>query len=162
MKNIWVTSDLHLGDKKISIRRGIPKHDEFIVTNLLSYINKNDTLIILGDYWLSKEALEYAKQIRSKCNHVILVLGNHDTDTKKRRKVLMEMIQKGYIDEFHSMYRLKNICFTHGALHKKSLKQINVHGHQHKKRCKKDRYYNVVPELNSYRPVLLDDIISQF
>lgn len=158
MKNIWVTSDLHFGDVNKAKKRNILDHDEVLCNNILNCISINDTLLILGDYILSKDAIKYAKRIREQCKKVVLVLGNHDTDTKERRKVLSLLLSNNLVDEVHSMYRKKNIIFSHAALHRKSFKGFNVHGHQHKKTCNKNRYYNVVPELNNYKPVRFQDI----
>jgi len=84
-KNIWITSDLHLGHAKIHqfepIREEVRKFeefkgtpDEFIIYKWNSQVGKNDLVINLGDLnWKSYEP--YA----NKLNGIqLLVLGNHD------------------------------------------------------------------------------------
>lgn len=81
----WFTSDSHFGHANIIKHCNRPfsnilEMDEAILDGINSRVQPNDTLYHLGDFAWGKTHLRYRNQIR--CRNVILILGNHDPQTK--------------------------------------------------------------------------------
>jgi calcineurin-like phosphoesterase family protein len=53
-------------------------HDDTIINNINSKIQKNDELWILGDFFFGSETLAIDYRNRINCKNVHLILGNHD------------------------------------------------------------------------------------
>jgi len=81
----FFTADLHLGHKNILAYCDRPfetveKMDEALLENINQTVDIGDLLYILGDFCFGeKHAAAYLDKIY--CQHVILVMGNHDAHT---------------------------------------------------------------------------------
>lgn len=80
MTNVYFTSDLHFGHKKVSELRGFTtpeEHDATLMDNWSSVVTKRDTVWVLGDLTLASPtaALEIIKNLPG-TKHFIS--GNHD------------------------------------------------------------------------------------
>lgn len=119
--NVWFTADLHLGhaniiryclrpfmspeeeDTAIQNPHGrwqvsketVNKHDDALIRAINGMVQPNDILWILGDFcWGGFDvAKRYRERIR--CQHVNLVLGNHDH--RSIRPLFAEAIEQGMI-----------------------------------------------------------------
>ena len=82
-KNIWFTSDLHLGHKnilKLSNRPfgEIEHHDDTIINNFNKVVKNEDIVYILGDISFNQSYNSY-KQIFTRLNgKKYIIIGNHD------------------------------------------------------------------------------------
>lgn len=83
---IHFTGDTHFGCARLNeYTRGfsaVEEHDETILDGINSVVNKNDILIIAGDFCHEKPG-RYRPRIR--CKHIVMVLGNHDREAKIKR-----------------------------------------------------------------------------
>ena len=83
-QGFWITSDLHLGHRKVANMRGFdtaPDHDKAIMGNIMNTVAYGDTLIILGDITLGRDlqALNMLKKLKRELDlTLILAPGNHD------------------------------------------------------------------------------------
>lgn len=79
--NVWFTSDLHLGHRKVAALRGFGEdtnaHDTEIVDRWNSVVDKKDIVWVLGDVAISQipKALTMVKNMNG-TKH--LIAGNHD------------------------------------------------------------------------------------
>lgn len=82
----FFTADTHFGHARIipySKRpfRNVAEMDEGILDGINSLVKPSDTLYHLGDFALPRKNIaQYREKIR--CRNVILILGNHDPQTK--------------------------------------------------------------------------------
>src|SRR5690554_6252037 len=79
MSTIYITSDLHFGHKKIYPLRGfssIEEHNNTIIDNWNSIINKRDSTFILGDIAFGATNIKLLNKLNG---YKKLILGNHDS-----------------------------------------------------------------------------------
>ena len=174
MSRLMLTSDLHLGHKGITKYRtqfsSSEEHDEVIFDNLLSSINKRDTLYLRGDICFTKEWLH---RFRTEVpQYTKLILGNHDLE----RGITIQDVANSY-NSVGSLLSKRNIWFSHCPIHPKELRgrTHNIHGHLHNKvverpvieygNCvgteKDPRYINVCVEHTDWKPVAFKKLIEQ-
>lgn len=161
MGNRFFTSDLHLGHRLAATLRGfgtsVEGHDAAIVGGINRIVSKKDKLFILGDVALTRIGFEMMREIN--CQHISLVLGNHDLYKAKR---YLEVVQN-----IHGAVQYKGYLLTHVPIHPNELCRFygNVHGHIHKGGKTKNptgRYFNVNIEFHNFRPVVFDAIADYF
>ena len=173
MSKIWLTSDLHLGHDREFIwgARGFDSmaaHNAEIIRNINEMVAEDDELYILGDLMLGNNNTSIRLLEKIKCNHIHIVRGNHDTDTRWTLYSELPNVER-VTDVIRLKYNGYHFYLSHyptltGNLEKESLKamEINLYGHTHQK----TNFYMDMPYLyhvgvdshNGY-PVALDDII---
>ena len=82
----FFTSDTHFSHTNIIKHcnrpfSNITDMDDHLLNNINSTVRPSDTLYHLGDFAWKKTASKYREKIR--CRNVILILGNHDPQTKE-------------------------------------------------------------------------------
>ena len=163
MSDVYVISDCHFGHKRIlKYRTGfssIEEHDSTIMGNILSTIQKRDTLWMLGDCFFTLESLEFLRRIKAQCFKVHLVLGNHDTDNDECQENIRIILREGLVDKIGSTFKYKGKWMTHCPIHPDELRGLmNVHGHVHSNTIPDMRYFNACVENINYSPILLNSI----
>lgn len=160
MSKMMICSDLHLGHVNIcKFREGFSsaeEHHEVMFDKLASNISKRDTLYLLGDVAFTPEW--NAKIGEIKCAHKLLVLGNHDTDTKVSIQDLMSVY-----DNIVSLIGKRNMWFSHMPIHPREFyrKEFNLHGHVHQKSILDPRYINVsVDVLPEMKPISFQKLLT--
>jgi calcineurin-like phosphoesterase family protein len=148
MSIVRFIADLHLGHKVVAEHRGfdsVEAHDEHIISQWNSVVNKRDTTYILGDVTMEK-ADSYA--LLDRLNGVKrVVLGNHDLP-----KHVPALLQ--YVQSVSGMEKYKGIFLTHCPIHPMELEHRvsrNIHGHIHGKVVMLDVYeyghkVNAIPD----------------
>lgn len=184
----FVTSDLHLGHRKLAVLRGflrapepeeiqdpeevkagILKMDTALIDGFNSTVSSKDTTYIIGDFSFHNDAksIEILKQLNG---IKILVEGNHD---KKRNKLLRKFLKVDKLLEFK--YQVKDesyfIVMCHYPMliwNKHQYGSIHLHGHSHGNLINfmpdyyKRRVMDVsVDAINSYFPLELDEICNR-
>lgn len=160
MSNVFFISDLHLGHKRIlefSPNRGgitVDEHDEWIVTQWNSVVQKRDLVWVLGDVCFDPEKLYLLSAMKGQ---KYLVRGNHD-----------KMDFRYYLNHFRDVYGLvKKYGFwlSHAPVHPIELRgKRNIHGHVHNKSViaedggLDERYINVCVEALNGVPMSLDQL----
>lgn len=81
---IYFTADMHFGcDKLIENTRSefksTEEHDDYLLAQLNHRVDRDDTLVIIGDFCKEKPG-RYRPRIR--CKNIFFVLGNHDKEAK--------------------------------------------------------------------------------
>ena len=175
MGNIWLTSDLHFGHDREFIwgPRGfktVHEMNEAIIKNWNAAVAPEDEVYVLGDLMLgdNEAGIKMIKQLKGTI-HVIL--GNHDTAT---RKALYEdcfnIADVKYADVIkfngYSFYLSHYPTMTSNHDDEKSLKAkiISLCGHSHYinkfKDMDKGIIYHVEMESHNNTPILLETIID--
>lgn len=151
-----ISSDWHLGHKNIHKFRTqfetAEHHHEFVIERVSMAIQKEDTLILLGDIVFDAVWLQYIDMI--KCRKKIIIIGNHDTE-----HVTVAQLA-GVFDEVHGMLSRRNTWFTHCPIHPSEFRNrdLNIHGHTHERIIKGRKYFNACLERTDYKPISYADI----
>ncbi len=85
---IWFTADTHFGCEKLVENTrpefsSIEEHDANLINQINLTVERNDTLVIVGD-WCKEKPGKYRQQLK-KGIHTMFILGNHDKEAKIRR-----------------------------------------------------------------------------
>jgi calcineurin-like phosphoesterase family protein len=176
---VWLYSDPHFGDFESYTFRGLitdktkEELDKFQVDRINKFVNKNDTIIFLGDIGDPTSL----KKIKGR---KVLITGNHDRGAA---------FYKEYFDEIYTgcLTISDRIILSHEPIESCPLFLFNIHGHDHNgtdfkkyvfrdcdavssekmainalaaaKQYKLNRF-NVCAEWINYQPVALKDIIN--
>lgn len=155
MSNVFAISDLHLDHRRIlefSPSRGgsnIDEHNEWLVAQWNSVVQKRDVVYVLGDVAFSKESMGlYLPRMKGQ---KFLVRGNHD-----------KFDPQLYLQHFANIYGIikkHGYWMSHAPIHPQELREKrNIHGHVHSKTIPDDRYINVCVEALNGVPLCLEDI----
>jgi len=154
MSTIFFISDQHFGhDRDFILNRFdsitfscIEDHDEFLVEQWNSVVNKRDSIYVLGDVAVNKKYLKYFDRMKGQKQ---LLMGNHDS------YVTEEYLK--YFRRIRPAFKHKGFWLSHIPIHSDSLRdKMNIHGHVHKRNVKDPRYINVCVEALNGVPLSLD------
>jgi calcineurin-like phosphoesterase family protein len=169
MSTVRFIADLHLSHTNMALKRGfstVEEHDEYIISQWNSVVNKRDITYILGDVTMEKSAPYHLLSRLNGTKHV--VMGNHD-----RRQDVRKLLE--YVDSVSGMVQYKGVILTHCPIHPMELEHrfpINIHGHIHEKQVMKavyeygyrthsepdERYICVSCERVNYIPKTLEEL----
>lgn len=177
MKNIFFTSDLHFGHKKIiqfcdRPWLSVDEMDQGLIDNWNEIVADGDIVYILGDMFFCGSTR--AKEILSKLNgQKILILGNHDWKRINQNKAS----EMGFIVtcNFHRMEIEHRKVYLHhfpyrgfgdhteGEERYSEHRLVNnghwlLHGHVHTAWKVKEKCINVGVDVWNYKPVSIDEI----
>lgn len=113
---LYFTADTHLGHKSIITHCHRPfatveKMDQVLIDNINAAVGPTDTLWHLGDFcWDSRKTELYRQQI--KCQHVNLIMGNHDRLQKGKYQKLFDRVETLHRIRWHK----QKIVLCHYAL----------------------------------------------
>jgi calcineurin-like phosphoesterase family protein len=130
MAQVRFIADLHFGHKFIAEHRGfesIEAHDEHVINQWNSVVNKRDITYILGDITMEKSD---SYPLLNRLNGIKkVVLGNHD-----KAAHVPELLK--YVNSVAAMVQYKGIFLTHCPIHPMEMDyrvHHNIHGHIHSK-----------------------------
>jgi calcineurin-like phosphoesterase family protein len=172
MSNVRFIADLHFGHTSMAIKRGFQsheEHDEYIIKQWNSVVNKRDTTYILGDITMETSKPYPLLARLNGVKHV--VLGNHDMP-----KDVAELSK--YVVKISGMIKYKGMFLTHCPIHPMELDyrvNKNIHGHIHENVVKRvffeygnacgmevdDRYIGVSCEQINFTPRTLKELEIQ-
>ena len=156
-KKIWVWSDQHFFHKNIIDFCDRPFHNvEEMTWNLVANYNEivgpDDVCIWGGDVGFGNDTA--INQVLDQCQgYKILVIGNHDLNKGKLRKL--------NFDEIHLVYLIDEILFTHYPMENIPWPWFNVHGHLHaypNHDTGHPLHLNMNCEIHGYKPVDFEEI----
>jgi calcineurin-like phosphoesterase family protein len=147
---IWLYSDPHFGDFEAYTFRGLPTDktkeelDKFQVDRINKFVNKNDTIIFLGDIG---DPLPL-KKIKG---HKVLITGNHDRGAA---------FYKEYFDEIYTGALIigEKLILSHEPVDIPWL--FNIHGHDHSGAVGRKNHLNVCSDVIDYDPINLNQIMK--
>lgn len=142
--SVYLISDTHFGDSDCELMDKNWISPEEHMKNI-SIAHKCDTLIHLGDVGNP----EYFTKL--KC-HKVLIMGNHDESASRF---------KNYFDEIYEgpLMIAEKIILSHEPLNINWA--YNIHGHDHDKRNKGDKYHlNLASNVVNYQVYSLSEIIK--
>lgn len=176
---IYFTADLHFGDATVlggGQRPFAAVHhmNDTLIDRINERVTPRDTLYILGDFVCGLSAREVERlRARIACEHIRLVLGNHDDVFAApelaglfERVADYEEILPGYFHGTRAILSHYPMLSWNG----KRRGAIMLHGHIHSSgsaynRANRDRgilRYDVGVDANDYAPVSRDEILAFF
>jgi calcineurin-like phosphoesterase family protein len=163
---MWFTSDTHLGHAAIIKHSNRPfanadEMDHTIIANINSLVGTNDVLYHLGDWCWGTNIRAYRRRIR--CENVVLILGNHDREIRRR--------PDRYADCFNEVTDFREIKLPDGnslTLCHYALKVWNkshhgtwhLYGHSHGSLPDdpKSRSFDIGVDCHAYKPLNLHQV----
>lgn len=171
IEDFFITSDTHFGHDRDFIfePRGfsnIKDHDLKIISNWNEVVSPNDTVYHLGDAIMGPNRDYGCECLRQLNGHIILIIGNHDSDSK------MELYKKlPNIEILGYATMLKDDGWNFLLSHYPTLvgnfddnaqtKNFCLHGHTHsndKWQYFANRCYNVSLDAHSCMPIKISEI----
>ena len=179
-RNVYVISDHHINHKNIIelTRNNFSINDEplkamneYIINEHNKVVDKEDIVIMLGDFSFKRSITSLSKYISRMNGHKILILGNHDKTDK-----ISLYIKAGFEDVYLYPIKFNEDYYSHYPLNasKESKDRpsnilydllykefsandsgINYHGHQHALVNNGDREKNVTCEQLDYKPLFV-------
>ncbi len=162
-RNVWIWSDLHFLHKNIisfSERpySTIAEMTEQLVANHNECVKPDDVSIWVGDVGFGNDTA--INNIISACNgYKILIVGNHDFNKRRVRKLRF--------DEIHLLYVLPtpdiDLVLTHYPFDPIKSPMFNIHGHLHafpRLNTGHRLQFNVNCEGHEYKPWNLNSLID--
>ena len=154
--------DCHFDDKNIMTHREwgnktSAEHDEAMMENIRSAVNKRDTLVMVGDIANSVPGLEMVKSIV--CGKKTLILGNHDTDKRMNLAVLAH-----YYQSIYSTITFKGeFVLSHVPINKQCFRNasVNVHAHQHNVSMNDPDYFSVSADMIDFKPITENELLER-
>lgn len=164
MAKVHFIGDTHWGHKNILKYRpqfdSIDEHDNYILENILEAVRKRDTLYLMGDIIFDEHSIVFMRVLSRHIDHLHWVLGNHDSDNRKRQAILRQIIKEDLVSKVGSLFTYKDFWLSHAPIHPDELRgKRNIHGHVHSKTLDDDRYFNVCCENTNYKPVFIDELL---
>ena len=162
-QRIWVWSDHHFGHRNIIRFSDRPFNDldemrEHMVLNYQENVRPEDICIFVGDIAFLPDD-EANKILRRMPGYKILVIGNHDWNKKKVKKL--------DFDETHLIKHIwkdgMDFVFTHYPMNNLPEPFFVVHGHEHISHQFTNtlQHFNVNVEFTGFKPKLFQDIVDQ-
>jgi len=169
MPAIFLVSDTHFGhagvcrftheDTGAKIRPwdNPDEMDEAMVQAWNETVGPNDKVYHLGDVVMHRKSLPIMNRLNG---DKVLIRGNHD--------IFKDEDYAPYFRSLRGVHVMDGMIFTHIPIHEHSIGRfgVNIHGHLHSQRVKKDgvidpRYHNVSVEQTNFRPILLEDVLTR-
>lgn len=157
---VWVWSDQHYGHRNI-IRfsnRPYPNLDlmhKCMMLNHNDYVEDGDICIWVGDVAFLNDTLAN-ELIRQHNGYKILILGNHDINKGKAKKLDFDEIHLlKHVNFEYGHSNTFDFLFTHYPCHNLDNRTFNIHGHEHVAAMYTNthQHINVNCELHGYKPV---------
>ena len=160
--SVFICADTHIDHKRICEYRPqfktVKEHNECIMDNLMSKLNKRTKLFILGDAAFTLRGHEMLGKLPG---FIHLIAGNHCTE---RGGCNMRELARIYdrVDAAFSYGTGKNkFWLTHIPIHPMELRgKRNIHGHMHGKIIPDSNYINVSLEQINYMPLDIEEILN--
>lgn len=166
MKDIYLISDTHFGHRliiKFSNRpfKNIKEMQKVLINNWNQEVNKNDMVIILGDFYAGNRFFSNFL-VNNLDGEKLLIKGNHDYKYRYRRLLDTQSIKIYNKIEFSTHGH--HFILTHKPLKNVPKQTINIHGHLHRRlispKYDQNKYYNVAVEHNKYKPITIEKIVE--
>jgi len=178
MSNIFFTSDLHIGHKRIlefcrRPFRSIQEHDELLIRNWNATVQANDEVYILGDFVFAEDQ-EAVEKIAWRLNgKKYLILGNHDQaelcessfDWVKDYYILEALGLKWVLFHFPLLIWWKQATTVHlyGHIHNRGEREPKDSPFFKKYEFLKrqERCFNVGVDVNGFAPVPIKNFVKK-
>jgi len=162
-RKVWVWSDLHFWHKNIISFSERPYDNceqmhEHLLANHNEIVGPDDIVIWGGDVGFKGTGV-LNEMLAEYNGYKILIVGNHDFNGKKMRKLAF--------DETHLVYTVEtpevSMLFTHYPMYNIPAPWVNIHGHLHafpNPVSNHPRHININCEVQGYKPRPLDEIAT--
>jgi calcineurin-like phosphoesterase family protein len=153
----------------------IEECEDTIINNINHFVQKEDTLIIIGDFCFGNGKEWREKRQRINCENLILVRGNHDHQIPKDQFLMIvdyiemtickkKVLVKHYPYRVPWLKRMWRRYFTKGFdvrfIDRRPVDKGHwlIHGHTHSDKMIKDKQICVCVEASKYKPVSMQTI----
>ena len=177
MSTVRMLGCLHLGHKNLATWRGFKdedEHDEHLIKQWNSVVNKRDLTYILGDVTMESTKAYYKLDLLN--GRKVVVLGNHD-----RWQHVPELLK--YVDGVAGAVDYKGYMLTHVPIHIDEIHfyRANLHAHIHHENKLEDhisltsykdqdsiykstegKYWNCDAGLLDFKPRTLDELREMY
>lgn len=172
MSKIFFTSDLHFYHKNIIKYEHRPfssveEMNKTLIKNWNNTVSNEDSVYILGDFCFGnyEEAYQIAKQLNGK---KYMILGNHDKCIKVMPTPMKQEIFE-WVKDYHMLKHegMKLVlfhfpvqvwdCQHYGSIHLYG----HIHSNSHELIAKIPNSYNVGIDVNNYKPIEFNEILSK-
>ena len=168
---IWLTSDQHFGWKNIHNRPFNDTEDmnRTLIRNWNSVVSDNDTVYVLGDFFMGLTENVYDIYPMLKGREIILVRGNHDS--KPRMEALLQYPNFSIAGTTsYVTYKDMTCNMRHKPLQQVPKddvenKRVNLYGHLHDFApvgMQDDLSFHVGVDTNDWTPVSIEDVYSMW
>ncbi len=161
-RKIWIWSDHHFYHQnviKYSERPfdSVEEMNNHFIQTYNDTVGDDDICIFAGDVTFKSTSL-FLKDIlpKIKKGYKVLVIGNHDIDKKKVRKLNFD--ETVLVLDFK--YNGHTVVVSHIPFFIQNENFINVHGHIHNYKSEHNHQINVSVEAINYKPVLITDLLD--
>ncbi len=162
--NYWITTDTHLGHKKMEKYCGRPPDfEEKIFEQIKSKVKCDDVLLNLGDVCIGRDKYWHTKYLSLGTHKNWLIKGNHDRKSNSwYNEVGWDFVANKVVLKAFG----KNIIFSHEPVEFTG-DFINIHGHAHNTTNPETRsYYNdgrhkLLYIEHEYAPVKLEALLGK-
>lgn len=165
-RKVWMWSDLHFWHKNIIEFSERPYDDleqmhEHLLLNHNELVGPDDIVIWGGDVGFKGTTI-LNEMLAEYNGYKILIVGNHDFNGKKLRKLAF--------DETHLVYAIEvpdqgvSMLFTHYPMYNIPKPWVNIHGHLHafpNPVSNHPRHLNINCEIQGYKPVALEQVVQR-
>ena len=175
MSKIWITSDTHFNHTNILKYESetrpfgtVEEMNEIIISNWNDVVAKEDTVYVLGDFFMGKldEIVPIYERLNGK---IILIRGNHDT--KNRIEIYKELgIEVKDIEYISYKGRFFILCHFPIAseefmymVRNDNSEVVSLYGHVHSNAPKGyvDGTYHIGMDTNNLTPISLEQVWSE-
>jgi calcineurin-like phosphoesterase family protein len=152
----YFISDLHISHKNIvEYAQGFrpctqENHDQWIIDQWNSVVNKRDKVFVLGDVSFSKDGIKLMAKMNGNKS---LVLGNHDFGDMS--------LYTPYFQTIHGLVKYKGFWLSHAPIQPENLRdKFNLCGHVHQNSSKHPMHINVCVEVLNGIPMSLEQAME--
>jgi calcineurin-like phosphoesterase family protein len=169
MGNIWFTADSHFGHANIIKYCGRPfankfEHDETIIQNWNSVVQKGDTIYHLGDFGFGSSQWLMDKIAGKLKGKICLVKGNHDRTVNKeplcRRFEFIKDVHMLHNQTGGKKYMFWLSHYAHLSWPQANYGVIHLYGHSHGRLQGVGKSMDVGVDTNNFFPYSLETIVQ--
>lgn len=164
MSNIWFTADLHFNHKIVLRGRGfigVSEHDQFLINQWNSVVQRKDSVYVLGDFCLGLDQKYFLSVVRELSGNIHLIIGNHDQLALKahRRHNVFCWAKDTYLlkAQEHSFWLSH---YAHRVWPLSHYGSMHLYGHSHGNLEGHGRSMDVGVDCCGMRPIHIDEIID--
>lgn len=160
---LFITSDLHIGHKKVAEARGfktVGEHDDFVLSSIADTVRSDrNVLYLLGDLAFGRHNLEKIAKLPGIKK---IILGNHDQYSIDAYRQITEKIFGAFVYQLSSRKGGGRFLMSHIPVSDDQMYRFdgNIHGHLHDRQMNHPWYFNVCLEKNNLKPFELYHVVQ--
>ncbi len=160
---VYFTSDTHFGDSRgLRIDRrpfaSVAEHDAALIARWNEVVTAADEVWHLGDFALSRSAMQTARLLDALAGRKHLIIGNNDPEATLRQRAWTSV--QHYAELVVDGVALVLCHYPFRTWNKMGRGVLDLHGHSHGRLKPIPRQYDVGVDVWNYQPVTLATILA--